>query len=43
MNTYMIIFDDGTTRIIQQDSIASIAFMIDDIEWNYVIAVIKID
>ncbi len=43
MNSYMIVYHDGTTEVVEQDSIASIAFMNDDIEWNYVVAVFKID
>ena len=43
MNNYMIVFSDGVTEIYSADSIASIAFMNDDIEWDYVVAVFRID
>lgn len=42
MNDYMVVYNDGTTEVVQQDSIASIAFMNDDIDWNEVVAVFKL-
>lgn len=42
MEEYMIVYSDGRTEIVQQDSIASVVYMVDGIEWDYVIAVFKL-
>lgn len=42
MEEYMIVYSDGRTETVQQDSIASVVYMVDGIEWDYVIAVFKL-
>ena len=42
MNEYMIVYSDGRTETVQEDSISSVVFMIDGIEWDYVVAVFKL-
>lgn len=42
MNEYMIVYSDGRTETVRQDSIASVVYMIDEIEWDYVIAVFRL-
>lgn len=43
MNTYIIVYSDGTTETVERDSIASVVFLEDNIDWECVIAVFKID
>lgn len=42
MNEYMIIYNDGTTLIVNADDIPNIVYMNDDIEWQNVISIIQI-
>lgn len=42
MNEYMIIYNDGTTLIVDADDIPNIVYMNDDIEWQSVISIIQI-
>ena len=43
MYSFMIVYYDGETIVVQQDCIASIVYMNSDINWDNVIAVFRVD
>lgn len=42
MNEYMVIYNDGTTLVVNAENIANMVYMIDGIEWDNVISIIQI-
>lgn len=43
LNTYIIVYSDGTTETIKRDSIASVVFLDDNIDSECVVSISKID
>lgn len=42
MYEFIIVYDDDTNRTISAENIASIVYMIDDIDWNKVVAIFRV-
>lgn len=43
LNTYIIVYSDGTTKTIKRDSIASVVFLDNNIDSECVVSISKID
>lgn len=43
INTYIIVYSDGTTETVKRDSIASVVFLNDNIDCECVVEIFKID